>query len=124
MWPKQANRRNLRRIWFMQDGATPHTTNLVISRLEEKSHDRVISIKRSMHWPAQSLDLNPLDYWFWGHGKACVHAVNPSNLQDLMDSVEIFSLLLEESDIKAAVANIWKRLRKCQELAGFHFQQF
>ncbi len=66
VWPCLQNRRNLRHVWFQQDGATCHTTDRVLSWLNTKFSGRVISRRNSLHWPAQSPDLNPVDYYFWG----------------------------------------------------------
>ena len=40
------SRRDLRRIYFMQDGAPCHCTNLVLEWLNEKFADRIISRKQ------------------------------------------------------------------------------
>ena len=67
LWPVLRERRNLRRIWFMQDRATCHCTGRVLSWLGTKFNDRIISRRTPIPWPPQSPDLNPLDFWLWGH---------------------------------------------------------
>ena len=47
--------------WYMQDGAPEHSSKVVIDWLEANFPQRLISIKSSFPWPANSPDLNPLD---------------------------------------------------------------
>jgi hypothetical protein len=65
VWPAIRTRATRNMLYFLQDGASPHTTNQVMQFLEEKFQSRVISRKAEFEWPARSPDLNPLDYWFW-----------------------------------------------------------
>ena len=64
----------LHRVWFQQDGATPHTTRGVLDRLEEVFPGKVISKGGSVSWPPRPPDLSPLDFYLWGHLKATVFA--------------------------------------------------
>lgn len=50
--------------WFMQDGTTPLTANATLELLTRKFGDRVISQKMDNPWAANSLDLNPCDFFF------------------------------------------------------------
>ena len=66
LYPIVTERRDSRRIWFLQDGAPPHCTDEVQDWLRQNFGDRIISRRSSIPWPAQSPDLNPLVFWFWG----------------------------------------------------------
>ena len=122
MWPNVANMRNLRHIWFMQDGATCHTTNKVINWLMTSFDGRLISRKSPVVWPPQSPDLNPLDYFFWGYGMSFVDRESPQTLDQLMDAVERFCAVLERDEILKAIQSMNRRLRFCQQAEGGHFQ--
>ena len=54
----------LRRQWFMQDGATPHTANETIAFLRQKFGQRVLSLRMKNDWSPHSPDLNLLDFFF------------------------------------------------------------
>ena len=90
MWPKLSKRRNLRHIWFMQDGVTCHTTKKVIDWLVGSFDGRVIRLKSPVVWPPQSPDPNPVDYLFWGYGLSSVDRESPQSLYQLIDVIERF----------------------------------
>ena len=123
VWPVIRYRQGIRRVWFQQDGATPHAANLVLNWLHRKFQDRVISRRASVPWPAQSPDLNPLDYWFWGYGSSEIHRQNPATIIDLVDCVEAFSAMVTKDEVLNATAGIVHRLEDCRNNGGGHFQQ-
>ena len=49
--------------------------------------DRVISLKTNFVWAPYSPDLNPLDFFLWGHLKDVVYRDVPLSLQELKDSI-------------------------------------
>ncbi|GFW33252.1 uncharacterized protein TNCV_2859301 [Trichonephila clavipes] len=54
----------------MQDGAPPHITRCVKDVLKHHFiEERVISRQIRHLWPPRSPDLNPCDFWLWGHLK-------------------------------------------------------
>ena len=68
--PELKSRRKLKRTTFQQDGAPPHVCNFVKDLLTSNFNSRVITRWFENEWPANSLDLNPLDYWLWNHLKS------------------------------------------------------
>ena len=52
--------------WYQQDGAPAHSSKVVLDWLETSFPQRLISIKSSFPWPANSPDLNPLDFLSMG----------------------------------------------------------
>ena len=106
----------------MQDGAHCHWTNLVLEWLNEKFADRIISRKSFIHWPACSHDLNPLDYYFWGMASYEVYQTNPETLLDVMEAVTAVCTIVGSPEVKKSVRNIRKRLEKCAQQDGGHFQ--
>ena len=47
----------LNRVWFQQDGATPHTSRSVLAFLKATFPGKVISKKGDVAWPPRSPDL-------------------------------------------------------------------
>ena len=66
VWPIVKNVAARQQLWFMQDGARCHTTQLNLQFLQNKFHGRVISNLTDIPWPPNSPDLNPLDFFFLG----------------------------------------------------------
>jgi len=56
--------------WFMQDGACPHTANVVLDILYENlrvmSHRFPERHEGGKLWPPHSPDINPCDFFLWG----------------------------------------------------------
>ncbi len=71
------------RVWYQQDGAAPHTANVVLNFLTQVFPSRHISLKTDFEWPPHSPDLNPLDFFMWGYLKERVYSPPPANLKEL-----------------------------------------
>ena len=123
LWPILLTRRDLRRLWFMQDGATCHCTERVLTWLHSKISARIISRRSAIPWPPQSPDLNPLDFWLWGYLGKMIFDANPQTVSNLMQTVENARGTITPAQVVKAATNFEKRSHICiQENAG-HFQQ-
>ncbi|GFW54124.1 transposable element tc3 transposase [Trichonephila clavipes] len=86
--PDLQARQCLSRIIFMQDGAPPHITRCVKDVLKHHfTEERVISRHFRHLWPTRSPDINPCDFWLWGHLKQLVSCDQPKTLPDLKDGI-------------------------------------
>ncbi len=79
----------------MQDGATYHTTENNMTFFKEKINSTIISNKTDVVWPPNSLDLNPLDYFFWGYIMQEIFKCKPSIIDALKTIVEEFILRID-----------------------------
>ncbi len=59
-WELHKNVRGYKKYYFQQDGATPHTANIVQEWLSEKFGSLFIDKTK---WPPRSPDLNPCDFF-------------------------------------------------------------
>ena len=72
--PMLWNHGNLDRLYWQQDGATVHCTDLNMRYFDSMFGDRVIS-RRALQgrgWPSRLPDLSPLGFFFWGFLKSKV----------------------------------------------------
>ena len=122
VWPCLEEKNTTRHIWFQQDGAPSHTSNIVMDWLNLKFPGRVISRKSNVPWPPQSPDLNPLDYWLWGYCLSLVRKQNPQTIALMVQSVNDVCSVLEREQILKATGGIYKRMEKCREVGGMQFQ--
>ena len=90
--------------------------------LEDKFSSKLISGKSEFPWPACSPDLNPLDYFLWGHVKSIVFEVNPQTTEDLKTAVEEAITSNPSEMLQRTVANFTKRLELCCAAQGGHFE--
>ena len=56
-------------MWFMHDGALAHFSRIAREFLNNNYTNRWIGRRGPIAWPACSPDLNPLDFYLWGHLK-------------------------------------------------------
>ena len=108
--------------WFQQDGAPCHTSKLSMACLEEKFPSRLISAKSEFPWPACSPDLNPLDYFLWGHVKSKVFESDPQNTEELKEAVMEAIASVPVDMLQRTVDNFVRRLDLCYTAKGAHFE--
>ncbi|GFU78910.1 uncharacterized protein TNCV_307511 [Trichonephila clavipes] len=100
-------RQCLSRLIFMQDGAPPHITRCV--KDVPKHHfteERVISRQFRHLWPSRSSDLNPCNFWLWGHLKQLVSCDQPRTLPDLKDSISRHVLNISQNTLQSTMEHM------------------
>ena len=119
---------NLADVWFQQDGAPPHNTNLVRNFLNEAFENRWIGYRRPnaeiprLAWPSRSPDLTPLDYFLWGYLKGKVYATKPSNLEELRNRIVGQVNYITPEMRRNVLNNFYQRLCDCQMAEGKQFE--
>ena len=68
-------------IWFQQEGATCHTSNVTIDLLRTVFENRIISRNSDVNWPPRSCGLTPL-------GHKC-YANHPETIEALEHEIEV-----------------------------------
>ena len=122
---------NLKDEWtFQQDGSPSHRSLETQEWIEEHFPD---SIKVDSHWgdkavikgdwPPNSPDLNVMDYFVWPYlqSKACSkpHKTIASLKESLLKEWEA----IPQEMIQKAIDNFPKRLKKCIDANGGHFDE-
>ena len=104
--------RKLRSCVFMQDGAPAHIFHKVKEFLAQHfGNDRVISQHFPQFWPPRSPDLNPCDYWVWGHLQAAVyHRNSPQSIEELKERITEAAADISRDHTAAAIENLVSRL--------------
>lgn len=108
--------------WFMQDGAPPHTANITMNWLRDHFGRRVISKKSEHPWAPHSPDLNPLDFYLWGHLKSLVYRQRYDNIVDLKEGIRAASRSVRHEHCQRAIENFKKRVTKCLNVKGRHIE--
>ena len=67
-------------IWFQQNGAICHTSEVALDVFRPVFEDRIISRRADVVWPRWSCDLTPLDYYLWGAVKDKCYAGKPETI--------------------------------------------
>lgn len=76
-----------RNMWFMHDGAPAHFSVQVRQYLNEAYGTRWIGRGGPCVWPARSPDLNPLDFYLWGHLKDLVYGSEIRSVEQLWQKI-------------------------------------
>ena len=82
-WPIIQSKRLASKIYFKQDGASPHYSLIARKWLNERLPSRWIGRRGLIEWAARSPDLTPLDFFLWGYVKQKVYKDNIKKLDDL-----------------------------------------
>ena len=105
---------------FQQDGARAHTARDTITYLEANAPD----FMEPGIWPANSPDLNPVDYCIWGILEAMVYKTKIRDIGHLRQVLlECWNDFPQES-IDGGIDQFRPRLRKVIEVEGKHIEQF
>ena len=114
---------DLAQEWFQQDGATPHTAIASLELLHSHFGDRVISRRTDHPWAAHLPDLSPLDFFLWGYIKNHVYQNSPATLDELKREIRRVTNMVTQDVCKNSIDNFVKRIHKCFEQNGRHFEQ-
>jgi hypothetical protein len=81
--------------------------------------NRWIGRRGLRHWPARSPDLNPLDFFLWGHVKNVIYNRPMHKEEDLRNRLqEAFGTITAEM-VRACKL---RRAQLCLEMNGGHFE--
>lgn len=112
-------------MWYMHDGAPPHFSLPAREVLNEKFQNRWIGRGGSVTWPARSPDLNPMDYYFWGHLKSLVYSTPINTVEQLIDRIFVHA-----GDLRNDIQTLFRvqrsmsnRAAKCIRVNGAHIEQ-
>lgn len=115
-----------RDMWFMHDGAPPHFSLIVRDHLNHIFHNRWIGRGGPYSWPSRSPDLNPLDFFLWGHLKSLVYATPIHTRDALLNRITLHCEAIRNDPgmLFQVQRGCLRRLRKCIEREGGHIEQF
>ncbi|KAJ4427786.1 hypothetical protein ANN_25439 [Periplaneta americana] len=115
---------NRQYIHFLDDGAPAHFSRTARRYLDRRFPDRWIGRGGPIAWPPRSPDLNPLDFYLWGHLKSLVYSSPVPDLESLRNRIVACS-----EDIRNT-PGVWDRVRRsmrhrcevCIQAGGGHFE--
>lgn len=113
-----------RNMWYMHDGAPPHFPIIVRQHLNNTFGQSWIGRGGPVAWPPRSPDLNPLDFFFWGHLKNLVYKTPVESQEDLLH--RIVTHCEEIRNNQGMLFRVQQRylrlLRKCIDVNGAHIE--
>jgi hypothetical protein len=108
-----------RKCWFQQDSVTAHTAVSTMEILHELFGKNLIS---KGVWPTRSPDLTSPEFFLWSYLKDTVYRRNPGDPKQLNLNITRAIEEVNERTIRKVARNMVKRVDKCTEVNGHHFQ--
>lgn len=114
--------------WFQQDGAPPHSTNMILDYLRDNFGDRVIArnfttrFGDGYEWPPYSPDLSPLDFYLWGYIKDSVYSNRPRTLEELKSAIKTTIQNIPMDIFPKVIDHFCKRVRHVVTVEGAHIE--
>ena len=118
-WPKVLKTAEYKKYYFQQDGARPHTAKTVQTWLKDQFGKKFID--KDM-WPPRSPDLNPCDFFLWGHLKSMAYNPLPKTLDDLKANIEREIKKISKNILKSNFLNFQKRCELIISAEGGHIE--
>lgn len=111
-------------LWFMHDGAPPHYSLAVREYLNNVYRNQWIGRGGPRPWPTRSPDLNPLDFYLWGHLKNLVYSTPVETREELLQRI-----MFHCEEIRNDHQKLWRvqqssirRARECIRVQGAHVE--
>jgi hypothetical protein len=108
------------RMWCMHDGAPARFSRALRDVLSNTHHDRWVGRGGTTAWPPRSPDLNPLDFYLWGHIKTLVYAAPVDNEEALHHRMPV-RLRNYPGIFERMRRSMMRRVEACAESHGGHF---
>jgi inhibitor of nuclear factor kappa-B kinase subunit alpha len=104
---------------FQQDNAPAHRARDTVQLLQRETPDFI----GPDLWPANSPDLNPVDYRIWGLIQERVYQTAIKDVNELKQRLISVWDELKQSVVDKAIEQWRPRLRACVRAKGGHFEQ-
>lgn len=111
-------------VYFQQDGAPPHFALQTQNVLNLTFGNKWIGRGGPITWAPRTPDLTVPDFFLWGYTKDKCYAPLPTNLIELQENIRNVIEAIPQNFLYDAFENFLKRLRKCIEVNGRHFEQY
>lgn len=110
--------------FFMHDGAPAHYTLDVRHYLDDTYGNRWIGRGGPVQWPARSPDLNPIDFYVWGHLKSLVYAQPIPDIETLRQRIiDSCNTIRNQPGIFERVrGSMQRRMHSCTNSNGGHIE--
>lgn len=114
-----------RDMWFLHDGAPPHYARIVANWLNDNFTEKWIGRNGPVLWPPRSPDLNPCDFFLWGHMKQLVYATPVNTIDELRQRVNNVAEIIRQNPemILRTQTSMARRIQACIDNNGHHFEQ-
>jgi hypothetical protein len=97
---------------------TAHFIAQTQQHLNTKFPDRWLGRGGPVSWPRRSPDLNPLDFFLWGHLKEIVYRDPPTGMEDLKAKFRAAEATIDADMLQRVQASTPRRAVACRRMRG------
>ena len=109
-------------LWLMQDGAPAHIGRNVRAWMQQNFEECEIGRYGSIHWPARSPDLTPMDFFVWGWVKDQVYRHRVNTLNELKTRITQTMNEMPLDFVANSLLSFKSRLQSCINNNGRHVE--
>jgi len=103
---------------FQQDGTPAHTSHLVQNWLS----DNMEMFWSKEFWPANSPDLNPMDYYVWGVVERVINKLRHPNVTSLQTAIKAAFVNMDKDALQRACQRFITRIETVIETKGDYIE--
>ena len=78
--------------------------------------------QEAFEWSPHSPDLNPCDFFLWGHLKDCIYRNKPTTLQQLKENILQYSREIDQHLCERVIQSFKKRMQVCAQRKDHHLE--
>ncbi len=99
-----------RTMWLQHDGAPAHSACTIRAYLDQTFGARCIGQGGPVAWPPRSPDLNPLDFFLWGHMKALVYETPVESKENLVARIHAATVMIHNT--RGIMDRVYNNMRR------------
>lgn len=109
-------------MWFQNDGCPSHYSTIARNELNRQFYGRWIGRGGTVNWPARSPDLTSPDFYLWGFLKSKVYNEVPTTPENMRQRIRDACTQVTPEVLLSCVHSFERRINKCIEEGGHHFE--
>jgi hypothetical protein len=109
---------------FQHDGMLAHLSAQTQQHLSTQFPDRWLGCGGPVSWSARLSDLDPVDFFLWGHLKEIVYRDPPTDMEDFTEKFHAAVATIDADMLRRVQASIPRRAVACRRMRGGHFEYF
>ena len=111
-------------MWFMHEGASPHFSRIARQYPNDHFPGKWNERNGPVAWPPRSPDLNPIDFYLWGHVKNEVSSTPVTNFDELLEHViaTFDAIRNRRCQLERVRESMMRRLNGCVAANCLHFE--
>lgn len=111
-------------LWYLHDGCSAHNYRPAVDFLRKSFPGRVIgTYEQPLTWPTRSPDLNPLEFFLWGHISSTIYKDGAfADVQSLQLAIEECCANITYRQLEAVNSAFFDRLGYCVTANGGIFE--